>query len=174
MLGHPYNKVWIRLPTNQGLKPFVRLAELPGTSQVWIRLPTNQGLKHYRQQYLTCLFVLSESDFQQIKDWNFIFPSPLHNARNSLNPTSNKSRIETVWLCLRIFSRHRSESDFQQIKDWNSSWYAPCNGLNYVWIRLPTNQGLKLRSARKNYNAWIVWIRLPTNQGLKLQQFRPG
>ena len=213
------NHVWIRLPTNQGLKPILYVTI--GTSEcgVWIRLPTNQGLKLSGIWIVYGTVERSESDFQQIKDWNsgggvimpfkrivwirlptnqglkhgsswFYGPGdsglnptsnksrietanrPRISVRNSglnptsnksrietsgrhiadggksrLNPTSNKSRIETDCVPCR---QHRgdavSESDFQQIKDWNlgtSQMLCPSN--TPVWIRLPTNQGLKLR-----------------------------
>jgi len=64
-------------------------------------------------------YLQSESDFQQIKDWNS------HSARfkviaaGRLNPTSNKSRIETRMEASITCAKFASESDFQQIKDWN-------------------------------------------------------
>ena len=185
--------VWIRLPTNQGLKLSpIRCAR--NWWRVWIRLPTNQGLKpeSFFEKY--CQWNRSESDFQQIKDWNNGTSQTLCPSNTRLNPTSNKSRIETkyrdVW---RRSSNVKSESDFQQIKDWNIPYrftkLSPPTSLNPtsnksriettktgltapepedVWIRLPTNQGLKLDENGIIVKSDRVWIRLPTNQGLKL------
>jgi len=120
---------------------------LEWNSMVWIRLPTNQGLKLEYKPPQTSPNKASESDFQQIKDWNGAQWWWYRRTRRGLNPTSNKSRIETTLI-------HRYISTRQ-----------------VVWIRLPTNQGLKLSSPTNQRGELLaVWIRLPTNQGLK--QFR--
>jgi len=90
---------------------------------VWIRLPTNQGLKHEYDRWKFRLDFGSESDFQQIKDWNGARIDFFIWIIESLNPTSNKSRIET--------RKHRQ-------RGWPTA---------KVWIRLPTNQGLKHENA---------------------------
>jgi len=167
--------VWIRLPTNQGLKLPCGSANLTKVN-VWIRLPTNQGLKHRSGLGVFAGFgesesdfqqikdwnhsydlgnkkrsVVSESDFQQIKDWNDISPTQIQGGLPCLNPTSNKSRIETV-------------SYFKFPLQWLVSLNPTSNKSRIeTWISAPYQVG-----------ANAVWIRLPTNQGLKLQQFRTG
>jgi len=139
--------VWIRLPTNQGLK-LRYISILSRKADVWIRLPTNQGLKHLSYKMLQLSQFRSESDFQQIKDWNQARTFRLGFVRASLNPTSNKSRIETPVVTSLIFRQ------------------------SLVWIRLPTNQGLKLKTSSLICAKYPVWIRLPTNQGLKQCAYR--
>ena len=114
---------------------------------------------------------MSESDFQQIKDWNLksagyisvnkLCLNPTSNKSRietemhldalhgpiRLNPTSNKSRIETERQIQDALATSRSESDFQQIKDWNKNCAGCWLRWISVWIRLPTNQGLKLSNA---------------------------
>jgi len=144
--GFVGSDVWIRLPTNQGLKLKIiasgdekldeslnptsnksriethgwsnrkmrRLWRLNPTSNksrietplqshewnwsvlVWIRLPTNQGLKLGFISLIAVNCDQSESDFQQIKDWNRCFERHRMGLEGRLNPTSNKSRIETT------------------------------------------------------------------------------
>jgi len=116
--GYVYIRVWIRLPTNQGLKP------------VWVKV-------------VIFIIISSESDFQQIKDWNLLLEwfRSMENPR--LNPTSNKSRIETLF-------RRRS-----YLKS------------NRVWIRLPTNQGLK---RELGLTTWRVRIGLnPTSNKSRIE-----
>jgi len=115
------------------------------------------------------VLTLSESDFQQIKDWNIGAGSPAPQALISLNPTSNKSRIETFphhknpLLFPRVWIRLPTNQGLKLVLIiWLIPWWSR------VWIRLPTNQGLKPVSCPIRDRSQIsVWIRLPTNQGLK-------
>jgi len=160
--------VWIRLPTNQGLKLIYLSSFFLYNWIVWIRLPTNQGLKLsgtiiISQMLFWCLNPTSNKS--RIETY---LPCMNANRAGCLNPTSNKSRIET-------FMDHKLVHDSKG-----------------VWIRLPTNQGLKLlglivggifglslnpTSNKSRIETLLfsrclifqpyVWIRLPTNQGLK-------
>jgi len=153
-----------------------------------------QQIKDWNMEWMIILKrrLVSESDFQQIKDWNWLPDRRRIYRQSGLNPTSNKSRIETD-----LFSFNR----------WK---------IVSVWIRLPTNQGLKptfgirymaaisrlnptsnksrIETSNSTDDIWCdymsesdfqqikdwnltigklytvsfkVWIRLPTNQGLK-------
>jgi len=162
-----FDYVWIRLPTNQGLKPNVETGtvwqsqslnptsnksriETPTSSvglesaqDVWIRLPTNQGLKRDFRGGKTADLAESESDFQQIKDWNFHQIHTISSNYQSLNPTSNKSRIETHIrdsVCAEKY-RLNPTSNKSRIETGSGAGWL----IDYiaVWIRLPTNQGLK-------------------------------
>jgi len=140
----------------------------------------------------------SESDFQQIKDWNQLLCLSLkpnvfsclnptsnksrietkyrdvwkRNSNEGLNPTSNKSRIETSHSWDLFLKRLRSESDFQQIKDWNTmslSWLYTMSTSESDFQQIKDwNRDLGFQGEVEG----VVWIRLPTNQGLKL--FCPG
>jgi len=143
---------------------------------VWIRLPTNQGLKHFSSVWANGRSGKSESDFQQIKDWNL--PKLWYLSLKILKSESDFQQIKdwNLLIALVQFAVVSSESDFQQIKDWNCVQYALVVLLPFVsesdfqqikdW-----NSSLHLR---RSY-FWNVWIRLPTNQGLKLRtKFRIG
>jgi len=138
-----FKLVWIRLPTNQGLKQIAGISR-EVSKNVWIRLPTNQGLKPLKNTLDSGDITKSESDFQQIKDWNIC----AHRAgglspTGSLNPTSNKSRIETTGRRIRtaVPKRLNPTSNKSRIETAGDVNYLA--GSVVVWIRLPTNQGLK-------------------------------
>jgi len=164
---------------------------------------------------------MSESDFQQIKDWNCVRWVLSRNMTLRLNPTSNKSRIETkVSLFLRLLNPCLNPtSNKSRIETTNS---MPCSA-NHSRSLNPTSNKSRIETSKDgiiwNYNhcslnptsnksrietlvTWQfrmlifpclnptsnksrietyylspnlslpcrVWIRLPTNQGLKLRE----
>ncbi len=111
--------VWIPSPTKQGLK-HQRFDEFAAKTGVWIPSPTKQGLKPERSVFEWRVSDSSESLLQQNKDWNRSVKTSGTQSRVSLNPFSNKTRIETKMKHI-VFEdgAWRSESLLQQNKDWN-------------------------------------------------------
>ena len=68
------------------------------------------------------MFNISQTDFQQNKDWNIGWVCIRRWPNPSPRPISNKTRIETRVGVFKIAAAVNSQTDFQQNKDWNKNW----------------------------------------------------
>ena len=83
-----------RFPTKQGLKPYKAVTTKTENS-LPDRFPTKQGLKPVINSISPHINTISQTDFQQNKDWNFIVKIVRSRWMKTPRPISNKTRIET-------------------------------------------------------------------------------
>ncbi len=182
------NKDWNRGKHRRQRKPHSRLNPFSNKTRIetYVLDGTHKQMK------------LSESLLQQNKDWNWVgvassdhrhnvwIPSPTKQGLkpqlkrfssisfSSLNPFSNKTRIETP--CDTPFDMYECESEslLQQNKDWNPE----IAGRNIFLLKseslLQQNKDWNSRRTARRCLEHSVWIPSPTKQGLKRKMREQG